>query len=127
MNNLWTVGNMIFCCAWLAFWAVRHTIRIERMAVILVFCGALSNTSVVIVNHGRMPVDRPERVQRLDGDSRHSAMTPATRLKSLGDILYSRKLGLIASIGDVLLFIGVSVFLPAYVARKVRRWAMETV
>jgi hypothetical protein len=104
-------------------WARSGKSRLSKIGICACLAGALSNVAVIMANGGMMPVDRPERVRSVHGDSKHISMQPGSRLKPLADVFYFG--GMISSIGDILLTAGVGIGLVGFVIRKLRESSAE--
>jgi hypothetical protein len=67
---------------------------------ILLLSGAYLNQTVMKSNNGKMPVAIGDKIVHFD--ARHTLMTPQTKYKILGDIIWFP--GHIVSFGDILMF-----------------------
>lgn len=115
-------SNIVFMLVYIAglyfLWENRH-----HSGFFIIFIGVLLNFIVMAANGGRMPVSLeastvldPYFIEALKSDlyGKHAAITEATRLAFLGDIIplsapYPREQ--VISIGDVIMNIGVFFFI----------------
>ena len=113
---------------------VRKSVLILAVCLSLIVLGALSNTLVVELNGGRMPVSRSYRLNKPLSDG-HVFIDSDTKIPWLGDIIYlpSTITALIGytviSIGDVLLYVPSLVILfcvvPVYFVEMRNIYAKE--
>lgn len=106
----------------LGFTGLNRSLSGIRIVAIGIFLNAL----VIILNGGLMPVEStflPEASRQLlqAGTGTHGLMTEATRLRFLADIFYADLPGLgkqLFSVGDVLIDLGMGIFIVKQMRKK---------
>jgi hypothetical protein len=118
---------MLVVFAIVAVWLVLNTVkqRPERAGILLIAAGWLANFVVMAVNNG-MPVDRgsalsvgfPPSTFSTNRVGDYHALTSADRLGWLGDIMPVPYMHRVASIGDVLIVLGVMAVFAVAMRRR---------
>jgi uncharacterized protein DUF5317 len=93
--------------------------KLSKFGASVFLSGALLNGAVILANGGMMPVDRPDRVRSLQHDRAHVTMQIKSRLKPLADVIYFGQ-G-IASLGDLLIFMGCAFLAAEFAIRKLKK------
>lgn len=109
--NVIVILFLLFVC--IKDFIIHHTFE-GLFGPALILIGACLNTAVVFLNQEKMPiaehlVKRAGKEDRLARSKRHKYMTKEARLKWLADIIWVPLIGLICSIGDIFIFIGILV------------------
>ncbi len=106
---VWAVG--IGVLVWLSW------LNLRTPGIGVLGAGLTSNAAVILANGG-MPVDlrgagdtAAALSERLAASAFHVAAGPSTRLPILGDVMPLPGLGLLVSVGDVLMLVGVVAFI----------------
>ena len=96
---------------------------ISLVSVLLLTIGTSSNILIVILNKGKMPVrnDKDISFKRNKNLKRHVFINKNSKLKCLGDIFkvrLTKKRGIMMSIGDILILIGLPIVIIEFIIFK---------
>jgi len=95
----------------------EHKNPFYRVAWRVCLIGFLCNSSVVLANHGKMPVTLQHSIREISrDDTRHTLATQDSRLMPLSDKYWSG-IG-ICSVGDGIILLGGLVSIPGMIVRK---------
>ena len=96
---------------------------ISLVSVLLLTIGTSSNIFTVILNKGKMPVGNKKGIsfKRNENLKRHVFINENSKLKCLGDIFsvrLTKKRGIMMSIGDILILIGLPIVIIEFIIFK---------